>query len=322
MHCSLSDSSIPHWRFPPDSSQYELLHLIGRGAHGHSEVYSARCIPTGQLLAVKLIDLEHYAHDLDELRTQITLWSTCHDPHVIAYYGSFVADAVLWSLMEYVDGGSVADALHFAHREGFRDEAAIATILRHVLLFLCCFHAEHQVHRAICTHNILLSTQGDVKLGDFGAAAHTARRRASLPALDADCAAPEKCDIWSVGVTAIALATGHGPLEKGSACPSAARLGHHLADFVHQCMNRDPGKRPSAAALLKHPFMKHAKDKAYLAETVMAELPPLSQRLGHGKREKKSGEGTRRETPPVVFEFEGDGKREPDESESPEKVKE
>jgi serine/threonine-protein kinase OSR1/STK39 len=272
--------------FPLEKSEYELLHAIGCGDFSRSEVYAARCAPNGKTVAARLIDLELSMLDFDQLRRETAFWSICHHPNAIQYYGSFLAESILWSLMEYMDGGSVADALQFAHPTGFHDQAVIATILKHVLLFLSCFHAQHQAHRAICTHNILLSTQGDVKLGDFGSAA---RMR------DA-----EKCDIWSVGATAIAMATGHRPLEIRSGLAGPGRLGAQLSDFVRQCMNRDPAKRPSAAALLKHPFLKAAKGKAYLAE-LMAGLPPLTQRLGHGTRERTTIEARVRTA--VVFDF-------------------
>jgi len=72
--------------------------------------------------------------------------------------------------MEYVGGGSVKEAIN---RKGglISSEVFIAIILREVLLGVCFLHRMGKIHRDIKCANILLATNGDVKLADFGVSA-------------------------------------------------------------------------------------------------------------------------------------------------------
>jgi serine/threonine protein kinase len=217
---------------------------------------------------VKLIDLECTSIDIDQLRQSTAFWFNCHHPAVISYYGSFVADSILWCLMEYMDGGSVADVIQFSHPQGFRDESVIATIVHQLLLFLSQTNEHNTPRRPICLNRILLTTHGDVKLGDMGIS--NGLRECQQ----------KRGDIWNVGIATIAMATGRvSAAELSESELSASKFSAQLRDFVHQCTVGDPAKRPSAALLLKHPFIKRANSRDFLAAAIMADLPPLSQRF-------------------------------------------
>ncbi|THG98462.1 hypothetical protein EW026_g3725 [Hermanssonia centrifuga] len=102
-------------------------------------------------------------------------------------------------------------------------------------------------------------------------------------------------DIWSFGITALELTSGHPPLSRSS--PSAV-LSHIASspppsltrdngvhkysstffDIVQSCLNKDPAQRPTAEQLLDSSFFKGAKKKGYLVGTVLKGLPPLVQR--------------------------------------------
>jgi serine/threonine-protein kinase OSR1/STK39 len=291
-------------------------------------------------VAAKLTDLEKHTFDIDKLWKLTAFWSTCQHPNVIAYYGSFISDSTLWCIMEYMDGGSVADILHFGHSGGFGDEYVIATILQEVLQFLIYFHDRRQMHRAICTNNVLLTTHGDVKIGDLGSATELIRAgqrvQATFTVMESPYSAPEvmvegkgygpAADIWSVGILAYAMATGREPYDslpplakvqaiiEGPA-PELPAGGHSqsLRDFVRQCLQRDPVKRPAAAALARHAFVKKAMGPDFLRTTILAKLPPLSQRFEAMRNRKEAANGliaatVQRKVPPTIsFDFSLDG---------------
>jgi serine/threonine-protein kinase OSR1/STK39 len=132
----------------------------------------------------------------------------------------------------------------------------------------------------------------------------------------------EKSDIWSVGITAIVMATGEtpfagmDPLEQVQAIVigpspelSAGAHSSALREFVRSCLNRDPDRRPSAATLLKHAFLRKAKGPEFLASALMANLPPLARRFEIAR----SGEerAPRRAEPSPVFDFDFDCPAEP-----------
>jgi len=91
----------------------------------------------------------------------------------------------------------------------------------------------------------------------------------------------EKADIWSLGITCIEMAKGNPPhhrlqptealkkIIKGDA-PTLVGDRHHkqFRDFVSLCLNKDPAKRPSAEVLLKHKFIKSAKNHQSITEVI------------------------------------------------------
>ena len=73
--------------------------------------------------------------------------------------------------MEYVGGGSVKDVIRNRGGHGLGSEVYIAIILREVLLGVKFLHSLNKIHRDIKCANILLTTNGEVKLADFGVSA-------------------------------------------------------------------------------------------------------------------------------------------------------
>ncbi|CAM9759234.1 unnamed protein product, partial [Hapterophycus canaliculatus] len=150
---------------------------------------------------------------------------------------------------------------------------------------LVYLHSERKIHRDVKAGNILVASDGSVRLADFGESVqltHSIAKRQTF-AGSPYWMAPEvimaqdtynsKADIWSLGVTAIEMIKGRPPYSemhpmKAVLCipnnppPTLGKDGHynkHFHTFLEQCFQRDPNLRPSAQDLLKHPFMKAAK---------------------------------------------------------------
>ncbi|KAF8971425.1 kinase-like domain-containing protein [Flammula alnicola] len=104
-----------------------------------------------------------------------------------------------------------------------------------------------------------------------------------------------KADIWSFGITALELTQGRPPRSRESPQrvllrtiqedpPTLNRDGgvykysRAFKDVVDSCLVKDPAKRPTAEELLQTPFFKAAKKKSYLINTILKDLPPLTQR--------------------------------------------
>lgn len=117
----------------------------------------------------------------------------------------------------------------------------------------------------------------------------------------------EKADIWSFGITALELATGTAPYAKfppmkvlmltlENPPPTLETCGDLSGDdyrknysksfqkLVEKCLQRDPEKRPSASELLKHPFIKKAKNKEFLKDVVLGDAPSLTSRAKKVRR--------------------------------------
>ncbi|GMK54422.1 hypothetical protein CspeluHIS016_0110080 [Cutaneotrichosporon spelunceum] len=99
-----------------------------------------------------------------------------------------------------------------------------------------------------------------------------------------------KADIWSLGVTLIELASGSAPMSgktsdilsataTGKARPSLGPgFSKQMREFVDVCLQQDPDRRPTASKLAEHPWLRGAKKPAFLAESILGELPPVVQR--------------------------------------------
>jgi serine/threonine-protein kinase OSR1/STK39 len=243
------------------------------------------------------------------------------------YFTSFLVGSVHWCVMEYLDGGSLADLLQLNYPNGIPNESIIAKILQGLLTFLVYFHNSKQLHSAICPHSVFLTSLGEVKVGKLGSATGMIREgrrsRACFTTIESAYSAPEamvegngcteSSDIWSVGITALMMATGKAPfasmtqLEQMKAIISgpAPRLpatgySSQFRSFVKHCLQSDPEKRPTAANLLKHAFLRKAKEpKAFIA-VVKAVCSTVPQTVQHSRA------STPARLSPTSFEFEFD----------------
>lgn len=297
----------PDKKFPLNAKDYKLYEEVGEGVS--ATVYRALCIPLNETVAIKVLDLEKCNNDLDGIRREAQTMSLINHPNLLRAHCSFTAGHSLWVVMPYMAGGSCLHIMKSAYPEGL-EEPAIATLLREVLKALVYLHAHGLIHRDVKAGNILIASNGAVKLADFGVSACMFdtgdRQRSRNTFVGTPCwMAPEvmqqlhgydfKADIWSFGITALELAHGHAPFSKyppmkvllmtlqnappGLDYERDKRFSKSFKDMVATCLVKDPKKRPTSEKLLKHSFFKHARSTEYLARTILEGLAPLGERF-------------------------------------------
>ncbi|KAI8578731.1 hypothetical protein K450DRAFT_245242 [Umbelopsis ramanniana AG] len=285
---------------------FEIRKPIGYGSS--AVVYSAIYKPFNKRIAIKIIDLDLFERNqIDELRRETALMALSKHPNVLRVYGSFVNGSKLYIVTPYLSGGSCLDIMKTAFPEGF-DEVSIATVLKQALEGLIYLHKNGHIHRDVKAGNLLMDDDGSVLLADFGVSSSLVENGESglrktfvgtpcwmAPEVMEQAGYDYKADIWSFGITAIELATGHAPFAKfppmkvlmmtlSNDPPTLIRehakrkYSKQFKEMIDLCLNKDPAKRPSAEKLLQHSFFKQAKKKDYLVKTLLASLPPLDQR--------------------------------------------
>jgi len=158
-------------RWPLEAPQYEIHRRIGKGAF--SIVRYATCRTNGLKVAIKTLDLESVSTSFDDILTEVQTMKLCMHENVLKCHCSFVAGAQLWLITEYMDRGSCCRVLSAAkaqiagYGEGM-DEDWVAYILQQTLQGLEYLHEKGHIHRDIKCGNILLDSQGGVRLADFG----------------------------------------------------------------------------------------------------------------------------------------------------------
>jgi p21-activated kinase 1 len=210
-------------------------------------------------------------------------------PNIIRSYSSHRMGSTLWILMELMDGGSLTNIATYCECQ----ESHIAFFAREVLKALEYMHARRKIHRDIKTDNVLLKSNGQVKLGDFG---YTAQLSA-----DQDCRksvvgtpywmAPElikgkaysfAVDIWSLGIMCRELAEGEPPyvdvppmralymiVSQGVPPISAPETrSPEFLDFLDVCLKKDPAQRATATQLLAHPFLATATEEKHIPSLI------------------------------------------------------
>jgi len=264
--------------------------LIGTG--GAAEVFLATDQKTCQKVAVKKMKLN--TSNIKDITTEISIMKTSIHPNIVNYIDSFIIEDRLWVVMEFMGGGCLTEVLN--QFEAVRlSERHIATICRETLRGLQYIHGMNRIHRDIKSDNILLGLAGEVKIADFGYAAQLTIQRKNRTTVVGTpyWMSPElihgnnydtKVDIWSLGIMCMEMAEGEPPyidltplralfMITTKGIPSLKDLSIWSTDFKHfvaQCLQLNAANRPTATALLAHPFLNKAGPCSELVSLITA----------------------------------------------------
>ncbi|KNC46455.1 STE/STE7 protein kinase [Thecamonas trahens ATCC 50062] len=262
-----------------DHSQLTFVRLLGRGGFGEVKLYRS---PSGELVAVKAVPLyadtdKEREHMLCEVRTL----NSSDSDYLVRLRGAFFHDDKLHLAMEFMDGGSLRDVLKSSSARQRMPEAILGKIAVAVMHGMNYLKKEKGVmHRDIKPDNILVASDGSIKLADLGIAKKLEDSIAKTNVGTTYYLAPERirgdvaeynitADVWAFGVTMIELATGAFPYEVASEflvldaivnSPAPGLLpadgwSEEICHFLAACLEKNPDMRPRPWELLSHPFI-------------------------------------------------------------------
>ncbi|XP_074188542.1 mitogen-activated protein kinase kinase kinase kinase 4 isoform X39 [Rhinolophus sinicus] len=282
---SLVDIDLSSLRDP--AGIFELVEVVGNGTYG--QVYKGRHVKTGQLAAIKVMDVTE--DEEEEIKLEINMLKKySHHRNIATYYGAFIKksppghDDQLWLVMEFCGAGSITDLVKNTKGNTLKEDW-IAYISREILRGLAHLHIHHVIHRDIKGQNVLLTENAEVKLVDFGVSAQldrTVGRRNTFigtpywmaPEVIAcdenpDATYDYRSDLWSCGITAIEMAEGAPPLcdmhpmralflipRNPPPRLKSKKWSKKFFSFIEGCLVKNYTQRPSTEQLLKHPFIR------------------------------------------------------------------
>ncbi|GAA6007914.1 hypothetical protein JCM11491_006537 [Sporobolomyces phaffii] len=275
----------------PENFSYKWIKgdLIGRGTYGH--VYIALSVTTGETIAVKQVEMPRTYSDKEDQRTkgmisslkaEIELLKDLDHPNIVLYLGMEQTHEFLSIFLEYVPGGSVGRIIR---THGKFEENVIKFFTLQILDGLEYLHSLGILHRDMKADNILIDQDGMCKISDFG----TSKKSGDIYQNNENMSmqgsifwmAPEvihnnkqgysaKADIWSLGCICIEMLAGSRPWEGEGFMGAMFKLGAermrpplpddversvYAEEFVSNCLQIEPDRRPKASEAKHHPFL-------------------------------------------------------------------
>ncbi|CAN1799363.1 Mitogen-activated protein kinase kinase 2 [Linum perenne] len=234
----------------PDENQLSLadidtIKVIGKGNGGTVQLVQHKW--TGQFFALKVIQMNIEESARKAIGKELKINQSAQCPHVVMCYQSFYDNGAVSIILEYMDGGSLAD---FLRNVRTIPEPYIAAICKQVLQGLLYLHHEkHVIHRDMKPSNLLINHRGEVKITDFGVSAimQSSTGQANTFVGTYNYMSPERInggkydyrsDIWSFGQVDKSL----------------------IVILLFFSVQKDPEARLPALKLMAHPFMNLYED--------------------------------------------------------------
>ncbi|XP_071795773.1 uncharacterized protein [Asterias amurensis] len=276
-------------------SEGELLHwkkgnILGRGAFG---VVYCGLTNTGQLIAVKQVQLsdkdnKHKSRQqYEKLQEEVELLKTLRHRNIVGFLGVSLEGSTVNIFMQFIPGGSIASLLA---RFGALEEPVFCRYTKQILQGTEYLHSKDVIHRDIKGANIMLMSNGVIKLIDFGCAKRLCINISQsqnllksmrgtpywmAPEVIMETGHGKKSDMWSIGCTVFemalrkppwsemqpmsaifAIGSGSGPIPQ-----LPEKFSRQAREFVNACLTRDQNERPTATQLLTHSFIRKRRER-------------------------------------------------------------
>lgn len=260
---------VRYWK----ASDFEIGRRLGRGQFG--KVYLAREKSSNMIVALKVLEKEQLSREGIEhqLRAEIEIQANLRHPNILRLYNWFHDDTRVYLILEYAANGETYERLrqgnHFSENITAKYIGSLASALHHC-------HKNGVIHRDIKPENLLLDLDDQIKISDFGWAAHTKSKRRKTFCGTLDYIPPEMCaketysemvDIWGLGVLCYEFLCGKAPFYAEKQKETMSRIGRvefeipntispEARSFISAILRKDPNSRLNLRDVFTHPWIR------------------------------------------------------------------
>jgi serine/threonine protein kinase len=261
--------------------KYVKKRLLGQGSFGSA--WRVEESATGKVYAAKVMDLNNMSEkDRGFVTNEVKCLSRCNNPHIVRCENAIEKGGQLLIVMEYADGGDLYKQIkaRVQSMKYFREHEVIFIFLQ-LCLALDDIHSNKMMHRDLKTANILLTTTGLVKLGDFGFSRQYEDSLSNAVG-STFCGTPyylspelwhrqpysKKSEMWALGVVLYEVMALKRPFTgknmdelitnicHGRRSELPSRYTENMRDVCNRLLSVDPNKRPTIQELFHEPFIR------------------------------------------------------------------
>jgi serine/threonine-protein kinase len=279
--------------------RYVVLRKLGSG--GMADVYLAEDQELGRRVALKMLNDRHASDDqfVERFRREAQSAAGLNHPNIVSIFDRGHAEGTYYIAMEYLDGRTLKELLI---RNGPTPVPIAIDYARQIIGALAFAHRNGIVHRDIKPHNIVVGSDGRLKVTDFGIARSGASQMTEAGSIvgTAQYLSPEQArgapvdprsDLYSLGIVVYEMLTGKVPFTGDTPVeiamkhlsavpdpPSELREGipHELDAVVMRALAKDPEQRYGSAEEMDADLARVARGVAVSPRTEEAMTQVLS----------------------------------------------
>uniref|UniRef100_A0A668ABG6 Serine/threonine-protein kinase PLK4 n=1 Tax=Myripristis murdjan TaxID=586833 RepID=A0A668ABG6_9TELE len=254
---------------------FKVLTMLGKGSFAC--VYRAKSVKTGVEVAIKTIDKKamHKAGMVQRVTNEVEIQCRLKHPSILELYNYFEDSNYVYLVLEMCHNGEMSRYLKERKMPFSEDEAR--HFMHQIVKGMLYLHTHGIMHRDLTLSNLLLTSNMNIKIADFGLATQLKLPNEKhftmcgtpnyiSPEVATRSAHGLESDVWSLGCMFYAFLTGHPPFDTDTVKHTLTKvvLGEYempshvsdeAQDLIHQLLQKDPAQRPSLSAVLDHPFM-------------------------------------------------------------------
>ncbi|XP_068195654.1 serine/threonine-protein kinase PLK4 isoform X2 [Antennarius striatus] len=254
---------------------FKVLTLLGKGSFAC--VYRAKSVKSGLEVAIKTIDKKamHKAGMVQRVTNEVEIQCRLKHPSILELYNYFEDSNYVYLVLEMCHNGEMSRYLKERKVPFSEDEAR--HFMHQIVKGMLYLHTHGILHRDLTLSNLLLTSNMNIKIADFGLATQLKLPNEKhftmcgtpnyiSPEVATRSAHGLESDVWSLGCMFYAFLMGRPPFDTDTVKHTLSKVvlgeyempGHvslEAQDLIHQLLQKNPTQRPSLSAVLDHPFM-------------------------------------------------------------------